>query len=102
MSYRYFVIADEDTLSGFRCAGIPGRAVGNSREAAEALSEACKKNAGVVIVTEEISAMIKPEIDAVRFSEELPMVVEIPGPQGPMPGHRTLSDIIREAIGVKV
>ncbi len=102
MSYRYFVIADEDTLLGFRCAGLSGRAVSNSQEAIETLRAACKENVGIVIVTEEVAAMMQPEIDALRFSEELPMVVEIPGAQGPMPGRRSLSEVIREAIGIKV
>lgn len=102
MNYRYFVIADEDTLLGFRCAGLSGRAVSTSQEAVEALREACEKNAGIVIITEEVAAMMEPEVNALRFSEELPMVVEIPGAQGPLPGRRSLSEVIREAIGVKV
>ena len=102
MNYRYFVIADEDTLLGFRCAGLSGRAVSAGEEAVEALREAREKNAGIVIVTEEVAAMIGAEIDALRFSDELPMVVEVPGAQGPMPGRRSLSEVIREAIGVKV
>ena len=89
MNYSYFVIADEDTLLGFRCAGLSGRAVSTSQEAVEALREAQEKNAGIVIVTEEVAAMIGAEIDALRFSDELPMVVEIPGAQGPMPGRRS-------------
>lgn len=102
MSYRYFVIADEDTLVGFRCAGLSGRAVSTADEASAALREAREKNAGIIIVTEEVADMLGAEIESVRFDEELPMVVEIPGAQGPMPGRRTLSEVIREAIGVKV
>ena len=102
MNYRYFVIADEDTLLGFRCAGLSGRAVSTSQEAVETLRAAREQNVGIVIVTEEIAAMMQKEIDALRFSGELPMVVEIPGAQGPMPGRRSLSEVIREAIGVKV
>ncbi len=102
MNYRYFVIADEDTLLGFRCAGLSGRAATNRLEAVEALKEAREKNAGIVIVTEELAALMEAEVSALRFSDELPMLVEIPGAQGPLPGRRSLAEVIREAIGVKV
>ncbi|MBE3071090.1 MAG: ATP synthase subunit F, partial [Planctomycetes bacterium] len=37
---KFFCIADEDTVRGFRLAGIEGRAVETPREAADALARA--------------------------------------------------------------
>ena len=99
---RYLVIADEDTVLGFRCAGVPGIAVENGTEALAALKSARENEAGLVILTEEVAAMMQDEVDALRFGGGLPMVVEIPGARGPFPGRKSLSDIIRQAIGVKV
>ena len=46
--------------------------------------------------------MVRQEVDTLRLRGTVPMVVEIPGPDGPMAGRRSLTDLIREAIGVKV
>jgi len=102
MSHTYLVIADEDTVLGFACAGVPGIAVASRAEALAALRQARTRHAGVVIFTEEVADMVREEVEALRFGEELPLAVEIPGPQGPRPGRRTLADVIRAAVGVKV
>lgn len=102
MKYRYLVIGDEDTVLGFRAAGMPGQVVVSSDDVSQALSRAKAERVGIIIMTEETADMARQEVDALRFDEELPMIVEIPGPQGPLSGRRTLSDIIREAIGIRV
>lgn len=102
MKSSYLVIADEDTVQGFRGAGIPGTAASSADDVLRALKRAQEENVGIVIVTEEVADMARQEIDNIRFDEELPMIVEIPGPQGPIEGRRSLTDIIREAIGIKV
>ena len=56
----------------------------------------------MVILTEEIADLLREEVDEIRFSEALPLVVEVRGPQGAWPGRRALADIIREAVGVRV
>jgi V/A-type H+-transporting ATPase subunit F len=99
---KYLVIADEDTVLGFRCAGVAGIAARGRTEALAALKSARDSEAGVVVLTQEIAAMMQEEVDALRFGGGLPMVVEIPGPRGPLAGRRSLSDVIRQAIGVRV
>ena len=102
MKRKYLVIGDEDTVLGFRCAGIPGTAVKGRTDALAALKSARDSEAGVVVLTQEVAAMMQEEVDALRFGGGLPMVVEIPGPRGPLAGRRSLSDVIRQAIGVRV
>jgi V/A-type H+-transporting ATPase subunit F len=100
--HSYFVIADEDTVLGFRCAGVPGTAVSSRAEALAALKSARDSEAGIAILTQEVAAMMQEEVDALRFGGGLPMVVEIPGARGPLAGRKSLSDVIRQAIGVRV
>jgi V/A-type H+-transporting ATPase subunit F len=100
--HAYLVIADEDTVLGFRCSGITGIAVNSRADALAGLKSARDSKAGVVILTQEVAAMMPAEVEALRFGGGLPMVVEIPGPRGPLAGRKSLSDIIRQAIGVKV
>jgi vacuolar-type H+-ATPase subunit F/Vma7 len=102
VKHAYYVIGDEDTVLGFRCAGIPGRSVATSADVLDGIEEARRAGAGILILTEEVADMARQEVDALRLSPGLPMLVEIPGPQGPLAGRRTLQSIIREAIGVKV
>ncbi len=100
---EYFVIADEDTVLGFRYAGIEGRVVRTPEEARDALSEQVRAGrAGIVIMTEEIAEAIRSDVNALRFESGIPIVVEIPGPDGPAAGRRELEAVIREAVGVRV
>ena len=102
MKHRYLVIADEDTVLGFRCCGVPGIAVADREGVLKALQAARNEKAGILILTEEVAAMAREQVDALRFRGGVPMVVEIPGARGSLPERRSLADVIRQAIGVKV
>jgi len=99
----YYVIADEDTVLGFRYAGVTGEAVDSAREAREAFQRAVdERRAHILILTDVVAETIRREVNAVRTDVTWPLVVEIPGPSGPMPGKRTLLELIQEAVGVRV
>jgi V/A-type H+-transporting ATPase subunit F len=99
----YYVIGDEDTVLGFRYAGVPGEVVTNTQQAREALARAvAERRARILVVTDVIAEAMRNEVNAVRAAAAWPLVVEIPGPTGPMPGKRTLLAPIQEAVGVRV
>jgi len=98
----FYVIGDEDTVLGFRYAGIPGRVVENAEEAAEALEDVTGRGeASIIIITEQVASSIRPRINELRFGTDLPLIAEIPGPEGPVEGRPTLLELIRQAVGVK-
>ena len=100
---KYFVIADEDTVLGFRYAGVEGRVVHTPEEARTALTECvAARVAGIVILTEEIAATMQDDVNRLRFEAQTPLIVQIPGPDGPLPGRPDLLAAIREAMGIKV
>jgi vacuolar-type H+-ATPase subunit F/Vma7 len=100
---KYFVIADEDTVLGFRYAGVEGHAVRTPEEARAALVECvASRTSGIVILTDEIAATIQGEVNKLRFEAEVPLIVQVPGPDGPLPGRADLLTMIREAMGIKV
>jgi V/A-type H+-transporting ATPase subunit F len=100
---RFFCIADADTVRGFRLAGIDGRAVETAAEAADALAQAARRpGLGVVIVTDQVAADIRDQVDALRGGQGTPLVVEVPGPEGPMPGRKTLREFVQEAVGIRI
>jgi len=102
VNHGYYVIGDEDTVLGFRCAGVPGRVVGATDDVLAGVREARERATGIILITEGAADLAREQIEAIRFDGELPMVVEIPGPQGPIAGRRDLAAIIREAVGIKV
>lgn len=100
---NHFCIGDEDTVRGFRLAGVAGRVATTAEETAAALAEAIgQPQCGIVILTEQVASGIRPQIEAVRLERDLPLVVEIPGSEGPIAGRKGLRQMVQEAVGVRV
>lgn len=100
---KLFCIADEDTVRGFRLAGVEGEAVANAAEAAGALRRAvARPGLGLLILTDVVAAEIQSDVDHVRMDLDRPLVAEIPGPDGPMRGRKSLRQFVQEAVGISV
>ena len=100
---KFYCIADEDTVRGFRLAGVEGRAVTSATEAAEALnSAAARAEHGIVILTQPVAAWLRPQVDAFRLERDCPLLVEIPGPEGPLGGRRSLRQVVHAAVGIRL
>ncbi len=100
---KFFCIADEDTVRGFRLAGIEGQTVSTAAETARGLEEAAgRADVGVVVLTEAVADAIREQVDAFRLERERPLLVEIPGPSGPSPGRRGLRQVVQAAVGISV
>ena len=99
---EFFVVADRDTVTGFRCVGIAGVVVETAREAEVEFDRLAREEAEmIVITTEQVAGMVHDRISAIRFGERLPLIVEIPGPEGPSAEGPSLLKLIREAVGIK-
>ena len=97
-----FVIADEDTVLGFRYAGVEGRSVRTPEEARTALAERVEAaRAGLIITTDEIARALSDEIQRLRFQSHAPLIVQVPGPGGPEADRPDLMGLIREAVGIR-
>ena len=68
--------------------------------AAEAIAGAgpCR----ILIMTEEVAEWLGDTLIQWQLSDRYPLVVEVPGLMGRLPGRKTLVDSIREAIGIHV
>ena len=100
----YYVIADEDTVLGFRYAGVPGEAVEGSDAARRVFERVSRlhRDCDVVILTEEVANSIRDAVNHVRYEVQTPVVVEIPGPSGPLSGRPDLMKLIQEAVGLRL
>ena len=100
---KMFVIGDEDTVLGFRYCGIDGRQVDSAQEALAVIEEFVEADKDlIVILPDHLAAPIQDRVNAIRFEEERPILVEIPGPSGPSPERPSLVKIIQEAIGIRM
>jgi V/A-type H+-transporting ATPase subunit F len=100
---RYYVIGDEHTVLGFGMAGVTGRAVGNQEETEEALREAAEeKDIGIIIITERLADLVRPQVDRLMFTQAFPLIVEIPDREGRLEGKPGLREMVNQAIGVRV
>ncbi len=100
---KFYCIADEDTVRGFRLAGVEGRVVTSAAEAIEALhAAAALAEHGIVILPQPVAAWMREQVDAFRLERDHPLLVEIPGPDGPLAGRKTLRQFVHSAVGVRV
>lgn len=100
---KMHVIGDADTVLGFSLIGLTGQVVTTADGVQQALEKAANApDIGVVFVTEKAAALIPEQMDAWRLNETGPVVVEIPGADGPPEERMSLNDIIARATGIRV
>jgi vacuolar-type H+-ATPase subunit F/Vma7 len=82
---------------------VQGVAVTTPEETNQALDDALiAKDIGIVLITQDVSSRIQGRMDDLRQHSTVPLVVEIPGPEGISAGQPSLSDVLLRAIGVKI
>ncbi len=100
---KFYCIADEDTVRGFRLAGVEGCVVTSATEATEALhAAAAPAEHGIIILTQQVAAWMRGQVDAFRLERDRPLLVEIPGPGGALAGRKTLRQLVHSAVGIRV
>lgn len=100
---KFYCIADEETVRAFRLAGVAGQVVDAGPMAAAAIEQAAAQpDCGILILTQSIAASIRSLVDTIRLERDRPLIVEIPGPDGPLPGRKSLRRFVQEAVGIHV
>lgn len=100
---KFYCIADEETARGFRLAGVTARVVATAEQARSAVDEAAARpDCGIIIIAEKVAVWIRPQIEVIRLERDHPLIVEIPGPEGPLSGRKSLREFVQEAVGVSV
>ncbi len=100
---RVLVIGHPDAVLGFSLAGAEGRAVLDAEQANAALDAALKdRSLGIVLVTKDIAATIQTRMEDLKLHSTMPLIVEIPSPEGIQPGEPSLSEIVLRAIGIRL
>lgn len=111
---KYAVIGERELVLAFALVGVGGTVANTRDEAVDAFARATGRvgllsqapaegeRPKVLILTEEVSAMLEEEVREWQMGAEYPLIVEIPSLHGHIEGRKTLTDSIREAIGIHV
>lgn len=96
------VIGDRDTVFGFGLIGVDGRVVEREEEVERALDEILEREeTRLLLITRNLAQALRKRIDRLKMSSLHPIVMEIPGREGARP-ERSISDLVRSAIGINV
>ncbi len=111
---KYYIIGDHELVLAFSLVGIDGITVVNRNEALDSFNRVTGKGSEntpslpaderpkVLILTENVADMLQSELLQWQMKGDYPLIVEIPGIHGHVQGRKTLTESIREAIGIHV
>ena len=100
---KILVIGSQEAVLGFSLVGVRGKTVSTASEADEALDEALStSDIGIILVTENVAELIEASMEQLKLRSTVPLVVEIPGPEGVRPDRPSLNEMVLRAIGVRL
>jgi vacuolar-type H+-ATPase subunit F/Vma7 len=98
-----WVLGSAEICSAFALAGVKVRVVESRTDIISALDELAGREDVRVLAVEEASAgLAREEIDRLKLDARAPLVVELPGIQGPAADRRTALDLVRQALGIRL
>jgi V/A-type H+-transporting ATPase subunit F len=100
---KVLVIGHPEAVLGFSLAGVEGISVSTPEEINKALDDALQtEEIGIILITQDASSLIQTRMDELRQRSTVPLVVEIPGPNGTNTDQPSIGDVLLRAIGVKL
>lgn len=100
---KVLVIGHPEAVLGFSLVGVDGQVAVSAKDASQALENALSApDIGIILVTQDVARLIEARMDQLKLRCTVPLVVEIPAPQGVDPDEPSLSEVVRRAIGIKI
>lgn len=97
------VIGHPEAVLGFSLAGVGGRVASTAAEVNQALDEAqASKDLGIVLVTQDVAALIPARMENLKLRSTVPLIVEIPSVGGVQEGQPSLGEVVLRAIGIRL
>lgn len=99
---KVWVIGHPEAVEGFSLVGVDGIAT----ESAEAVHKALDKvlsieEVGIVLITDDAAQLVRERIDKLKNRVGLPLILEVPDPNGMGPERMTLAELANQAIGIR-
>jgi len=101
---KVFILSDNThTLTGMRLSGVEGVVVHEREEILKELVNVKeKRDIGILLITELLAERVQLELNKMKLSRSLPIIVEIPDRHGTRRPPDFLTRYIRESIGLKI
>jgi len=101
---KVFILSDNThTLTGMRLSGVEGVVVHEREEILKELVKVKeKRDIGILLITELLAERVQLELNKMKLSRSLPIIVEIPDRHGTRRPPDFLTRYIRESIGLKI
>jgi len=101
---KIFLLSDNThTLSGMRLSGVEGVVVHEREEILKELVKVKKRrDIGILIITELLAERVQLELNEMKLSHGLPIIVEIPDRHGTRRPPDFLTKYIKESVGLKI
>ncbi len=101
---RFYLISDNtDTLMGMRLGGIEGVLVHEKAEVKSVLTKAMQdKSIAVILVTQKLMEESHELIYDLKLNRKNPLIVEVPDRHGQSHISTSISQYVREAIGIRI
>ena len=99
----YHIIGDQDTVLGYRFAGVSGDVVEDAAQAKTAFEAALNDpSVTVLLVTEAVEDMIPELVMRHRMAAKPPYLAVVQDIWGPRGGRKSLQELINEAVGIRL
>ena len=101
---KIFLLSDNThTLTGMRLSGVEGAVIHEREEILKELAKVKKRrDIGILIITELLSERVQLELNEMKLSHGLPIIVEIPDRHGTRRPPDFLTKYIKESVGLKI
>ena len=101
---KIFLISDNThTLAGMRLSGVEGVVVHEREEILRELEKVKEdRDIGILLITELLVERIQLELNEMKLSRTLPIIIEIPDRHGTRRPPDFLTRYIKESIGIKI
>lgn len=99
---KFFLLTDDaDAMIGMRLVGIEGKLVKSPESAKEEYEKAKAEGTGILLLTHGTAAMFGASLVEMK-KQNRPLIVEIPDTNPEHNPADSVSDYIRDAIGIKI
>ena len=101
---KFFCISDNiDTQVGMRLAGIEGTVVHTSEEFICTVDKICKNSEiAIILISHKLMNLCPEKIYNIKLHRKYPLLVEIPDRHSDSNISETITEYVRESIGVKI
>lgn len=109
---NYYTIGEREIVLAFKMTGVDGTVAQTRQEVLEAFNRITGRGSEIklpvenvpkiLILTERAASLIEAEEIEWQKTGKYPLIVEVPGLSGGVSGKKSLTDAIREAVGIQI